>query len=169
MKTRDSNPRDKEYAATGSHPSAEKAALAFMPTQQSAKNGMDNGIAKFNPKGCDGLCNEYHPKDMCRLSISKGACDRDQCRFKHTRNSKVKNGGKKSTQTVPTPTPNTKIDVGPVGGQQAEVKVKSPTPNAGMTNGTDPFLSLMSLVNVMLTKLTNMEQELNQLKNFLWL
>ena len=106
-------------------------------------------------------------KDMCRLSIQRGVCDRDKCRFKHTRCSKV-TPGKKPNDKAPKVAGKGDTNLVSTNGSQAQsqnqIPVRSMGP-VGMNNSGDPFLCLQSLVNLMMSKLTRMEQELNQIRN----
>lgn len=42
-----------------------------------------NGLAKFNPRGCDGKCKKLHIT-VCKNSLKKGVCDKSDCKFFHT-------------------------------------------------------------------------------------
>lgn len=42
-----------------------------------------NGLAKFNPRGCDGKCKKLHIT-ACKNSLKKGVCDQSDCKFFHT-------------------------------------------------------------------------------------
>ena len=46
-----------------------------------------NGLKKFNSKGCDSNCAEFHP-NACRDSLSQKACSRNECRFFHLKGTK---------------------------------------------------------------------------------
>jgi len=41
------------------------------------------GLKKFNKKGCDGGCEKIHPSNICRQSLIKGQCQRENCRYQH--------------------------------------------------------------------------------------
>jgi len=125
---------------------------------------MEHGLAKYNPKGCDDEWSLYHPKDMCRKSLRKGACDREECRFQHIRFSKITARKKLEDSRM-----HTKKEKSPV------VNQSTSTPNneaVGKSNADvstnhtgNPFLSLQSLMSVVLTRITTMEQELHQMRN----
>jgi hypothetical protein len=57
-----------------------------------------NGLAKFDPKGCDGKCKKLHIS-ACKDSLKKGVCDKSDCKFFHTtatkQNMKAKRGDNK--------------------------------------------------------------------------
>ena len=47
-----------------------------------------NGMKKFNPKGCDDNCKYLHPNG-CRDSLKSKTCSRKECRFFHINGTKM--------------------------------------------------------------------------------
>ena len=51
------------------------------------KKFQNNGLKRYNKKGCETNCTEFHP-NACRDSLTHKACPRNDCRFYHLKGTK---------------------------------------------------------------------------------
>ena len=119
---------------------------------------MDNGLAKYGAggRGCDGDCGEFHPKDMCHQALRSGKCERDACKYKHPRFTKLNHAV--ANQKPKTPPMTRKVDAVARRDDDEDEGAERQSDKKG-NNQDDPFLALQGLVNMMLTRMTAMERE----------
>ena len=118
------------------------------------KTFMDNGSAKFNKGGCDGKCGKLHPKNMCMRSLKESKCDRLNCTYIHMKRTKL---------VAP------KTSSNPKSNHQASQNARNPqsTATAAATNidMSEPFLVLRGLIGTVLSEMTEMRKEMDELKS----